>query len=179
MVKLTNLAGEVCSAGHPHRHVHVVPVPVELPGGERVAEVAIVILRVALLRLPLIAQVPQVQREALAYSEKECFAGCSYFGLQRERILCGLLNAHTLAYSGKEIYAGCSYFGLQREGKNFYAGCSYILWPTAETNFMRFAHTLDNSGKEFYPGCSYFDLQQKGRILCGLLIMFSVLCGQG
>ena len=115
----------------------------------------------------------------LAYSEKECFAGCSYFGLQRERILCGLLNAHPLAYSGKEIYAGCSYFGLQREGKNFYAGCSYILWPTAETNFMRFAHTLDNSGKEFYAGCSYFDLQQKGRILCGLLIMFSVLCGQG
>ena len=148
MVKLTNLAGEVCSAGHPHRHVHVVPVPVELPGGERVAEVAIVILRVALLRLPLIAQVPQVQREALAYN-------------------------------GKKFYAGCSYFGLQREGKNFYAGCSYILWPTAETNFMRFAHTLDNSGKEFYAGCSYFDLQQKVRILCGLLIMFSVLCGQG
>ena len=158
MVKLTNLAGEVCSAGHPHRHVHVVPVPVELPGGKRVAEVAIVILRVALLRLPLIAQVPQVQREALAYSEKECFAGCSYFGLQRERILCGLLNAHTLAYSGKEIYAGCSML---------------ILWSTAgrkEFLCWMLIYTLAYSGNEFYAVCSYFG-QQRERILCGLLIL--------
>ena len=171
MVKLTNLAGEVCSAGHPHRHVHVVPVPVELPGGERVAEVAVVILRVALLRLPLIAQVPQVQREALAYNGKKFYAGCSYFGLQRERILCGLLNAHTLAYSGKEIYAGCSahtlvysgkerifmrdahiYFGLQR--KRILCGL-LILWTTAGKNFMRVAHTLTYSRKEeFYADCS-------------------------
>ena len=115
----------------------------------------------------------------LAYSENEFYAGCSYIGLQRERMFCGLLILWPTARKNFMRVAQCSYFGLQWERKNFYAGCSYILWPTAETNFMRFAHTLDNSGKEFYAGCSYFDLQQKGRILCGLLIMFSVLCGQG
>ena len=74
----------------------------------------------------------------LAYSEKECFAGCSYFGLQRERILCGLLNAHTLAYSGKEIYAGCSML---------------ILWSTAgRKEFLcgMLIYTLAYSGNEFY-----------------------------
>ena len=63
--ELAHLAGKVGTARHPHRHVHVVAVAVELAGGERVAQVAVVVLRVALLRLPLIPQVPQVHRVRL------------------------------------------------------------------------------------------------------------------
>jgi len=62
---LAHLSGEVGATWHPHGDVHVVAVAVELSGGEGVAQVAVVVLRVALLRLPLVAQVPQVQRERL------------------------------------------------------------------------------------------------------------------
>ncbi len=56
-----HLSGEVGATRHPNGDVHVVAVAVELSGGEGVAQVAVVVLRVALLRLPLVAQVPQVQ----------------------------------------------------------------------------------------------------------------------
>ncbi len=64
-IALAHLSGEVGATRHPHGDVHIVAVAVELAGGEGVAQVAVVVLRVALLSLPLVAQVPQVQRERL------------------------------------------------------------------------------------------------------------------
>lgn len=61
----TNLSGEVGSARHPNCDIQVVSVAVELSGGDGVAEVAVVVLGVALLGLPLVPQHLQVRREHL------------------------------------------------------------------------------------------------------------------
>ena len=107
----------------------------------------------------------------LAYSENEFYAGCSYIGLQRERMFCGLLILWPTARKNFMRVAQCSYFGLQWE-RNL---CGLlILWSTAgRKEFLcgMLIYTLAYSGNEFYAVCSYFG-QQRERILCGLLILW-------